>query len=321
MTGRNSAPSLRLLQLLACPLDNSPLEYRESLLTCPQGHQFHVEEEIPILAERPRREPVPGNMGPCVFQAGPSAIDPFVNDWIVNTNGNLYWSLRGKLPRYPIPIWPFPPGTGKTVVDIGCGWGRWCIAAARSGYCPVGVDVHVDALAAASRVFKQLGVQGDLVCSDADHLPVRSQSVDLVFSYSVLQHLDKAVVRRFFGEVRRVLKPGGSCLVQLPNRFGIVSALQQLKRGFREARVGTFEMRYWSIREIEQAIAAAGLSRPQIRADGFLSQNPQAADLDLLPARAKGIVAISEAGRRTAQALPVLTHFADSLWIEARANG
>jgi hypothetical protein len=138
------------------------------------------------------------------------------------------------------------------------------------------------------------------------------------FSYSVLQHLERSIVLRFFGEVGRALKPDGLCLVQLPNRFGVVSLLQQLKRGFREAKAGTFEMRYWSRREIKQAVRGAGLSTPRIRADGFLSQNPQVADVDLLPAKGKIIVSISETGRRASKILPLLSHFADSLWIEAQ---
>jgi hypothetical protein len=27
------------------------------------------------------------------------------------------------------------------LVDLGCNWGRWCIAAGRMGFLPVGVDV------------------------------------------------------------------------------------------------------------------------------------------------------------------------------------
>jgi uncharacterized protein YbaR (Trm112 family) len=103
MTIQPTSPNTPLLQLLACPGDHAPLEYREGSLICPQGHQFHVEDGIPVFAENPRRERVPGNMGPCQYQSENSPVDPFVNDWIVNTNGNLYWSSRGKLPRYPIP--------------------------------------------------------------------------------------------------------------------------------------------------------------------------------------------------------------------------
>jgi SAM-dependent methyltransferase len=320
MSSQTSSPEIRPIRLLGCPQDHSPLQLREDVLVCRDGHTFKFEQGIPIFTKTPRRELIPGNMGPCEYQGDRSAVDPFVNDWIVNTNGNLYWSSRGKLPRYPIPQSPLQAGDGKTVVDVGCSWGRWSIAAARAGYRPIGVDVHVDALAAAARVAKQLGAEADFVCGDADHLPFLPQSVDAVFSYSVLQHLERSVVRRFFAEAHRILKPGGVCLVQLPNRFGVFSLFQQLRRFFREAKTGSFEMRYWSRNQITDAVRNAGLSTPDIRPDGFLSQNPQASDLDFLPGSAKLIVSLSEKGRRASALFPVFTHFADSLWIRASAD-
>jgi len=317
MSSHTPAPEIGAIQLLGCPEDHSPLQLHQDILVCQDGHTFEFEQGIPILTKTPRHELIPGNMGPCEYQRDGSLVDPFVNDWVVNTNGNLYWSVRGKLPRYPIPQWPLQVGDGKTVVDVGCSWGRWSIAAARAGYRPIGVDVHVDALAAAARVAKQLGAEADFVCGDADHLPFLPQSVDAVFSYSVLQHIERSVVFRFFAEVHRILKPGGVCLVQLPNRFGVFSLLQQLRRGFREAKTGSFEMRYWSRNQISDAVRNAGLNTPEICADGFLSQNPQSSDLDFLPANAKLIVSLSEKGRRASAVFPVLTHFADSLWIRA----
>jgi 2-polyprenyl-3-methyl-5-hydroxy-6-metoxy-1,4-benzoquinol methylase len=320
MISEPSSFNLRLLKLLGCPWDHSPLEYRQGSLICAQNHEFQVEQEVAILTKNPRREPIPQNMEPCSSQSPNDPIDPFVNDWIINTNGNLYRSSRGKLPRYPIPQWPLPAGEGKSIVDLGCSWGRWSIAAARAGYRPIGVDVHLDALWAAYRVSRQLGLSADFVCAEADQLPFLSQSVDLVFSYSVLQHLDKSIVTRFFAEVCRILKPAGVCFVQLPNRFGVLSMLRQLKRGFRDAAVGTFEMRYWTISEIERTVTTAGLSMPQVRTDGFFSQNPQVSDLDLLSPGGKLIVSISEAGRRASEVVPVLTDLADSLWIETRSS-
>jgi len=237
----------------------------------------------------------------------------------VNTNGNLYWRMRGRLPRYPIPAWPFGEGRGRVLLDIGCGWGRWSIAAARAGFQPIGLDLHSDALAAAIRVSRQLNVRGDFLCSGIDEFPLGSHSVDCGFSYSVLQHVDKNVVLRCFREIARVLKPGGTCVIQLPNKIGLVSLTQQLKRGFRDARPGSFEMRYWSHGEIRRSLEEAGLKDVRIRTDGFFSQNPQLADLDLLSTQGKALVFASYAGRKMANALPLLTHAADSLWIEARS--
>jgi 2-polyprenyl-3-methyl-5-hydroxy-6-metoxy-1,4-benzoquinol methylase/uncharacterized protein YbaR (Trm112 family) len=318
------------LRALACPHDHTALRHKDGALECEQQHNFAIERGIPVFTEQPRREPVPLNMPPMpkVARAPLSeaataqtvgAIDAFVNDWIVNTNGNLYWHARGRLTRYPIPQWPFGAGNGKTLLDVGCSWGRWSIAAARAGFQPIGLDVHIDALAAAGRVSQQLGADCHFACSSVEKLPIASRSIDCAFSYSVLQHIDKDKVLCAFREFARVLKPGGLCMIQLPNTIGALSIAQQLRRGFREARPGSFEMRYWSRAEIRRAFEDAGLSDVRIRADGFFSQNPQLADLDLLSLPAKLLVLASYAGRKVADALPLLTRVADSLWIEARA--
>src|SRR5690348_6739117 len=97
----NHAP----LQILACPHDHTKLRAEYDSLVCEREHHFPVDDGIPIFSENPRREPVPLNMAPCQppiageHEARGEPIDPFVNDWIVNTNGNLYWRVRGRLPR------------------------------------------------------------------------------------------------------------------------------------------------------------------------------------------------------------------------------
>lgn len=316
-------PLESLPSVLACPRDHSAVRVSGDTVVCEKGHRFATEQGVPVFAEYPRREPVPLNMGPCphILDHGADAatIDPFVNDWIVNSNGNLYWRARGRLNRYPIPDWLFGEGGGKTLLDIGCSWGRWCISAARAGFQPIGVDLHIDALAAAGRVSQQLEARCDFLCGDADALPICSGSLDCVFSYSVLQHIDKPKVLRVFHEIARVLKPGGRCIFQLPNTLGALSFVQQLKRGFREARPDTFEMRYWSRAAIQTGLSSADLGNIQIHADGFLSQNPQLSDLDLLTPAGRVIVMASYAGRKAANAMPILTRLADSLWIEAQA--
>jgi ubiquinone/menaquinone biosynthesis C-methylase UbiE len=305
---------------LACPMDHTTLKVEGDAIVCEHSHRFAIEQAIPVFAQNPRREAVPRNMAPCTVQQSENSIDPFVSDWLVNTNGNLYWQARGRLRRYPIPDWPSRSGEGKLLVDLGCSWGRWTIAAARAGFSPIGMDVHIDALAAGNRVSKQLGASAEFICADVQHLPFRPGSIDYVFSYSVLQHLEKKKVGQIFKEVFRVLKPGGICLIQLPNVFGLYSILQQVKRGFRGARLGTFDMRYWSRSEIWQSMKEAGMQSLVIRADGFFTQNAQVSDLDLLSTVGRLIVSASAFGRSATAVLPVLTRLADSLWIEARKN-
>lgn len=308
-----------MISVLACPADQTDLRVHDGSLRCDRGHQFAVENGVPILTDNVRREVAPQNMAPCQHLEKDISIDPFVSDWLVNTNGNLYWRARGNLRRYPIPRWPFFYGNGQVLVDVGCGWGRWSIAAARAGFKPIGIDVHIDALAAAGRVTRQVGVQADFVCAGAERLPFRSGSIDVLFSYSVLQHLDREKVAAFFKEASRVLKPEGACLIQLPNKTGLYNILLQAKRKFTDARAGTFEMRYWSKSNIQGVVEKAGLERLKILTDGFFTQNPQLSDLDLLTTPGKLVVMASHAGRWASGVLPVLTYLADSLWIEARA--
>jgi len=311
--------SSRLLEVHACPHDGSALRFHGGALACAQGHSFAVEQGIPLFFEGARREELPGNMAPAQLSPRVEAIDPFVDHWLVNTHGNLYWRARGRLRRYPIPPWPHrAQGQGKVLVDVGCSWGRWSIAAARVGYRPIGVDVHLDALNAGGRVSRQVGATCDFICASADQLPFRSESVDFIFSYSVLQHLDRQKVLRFFREAGRILKPQGRCLVQLPNTIGPYNLVRRIWRGIRRRIPGPFEMRYWSRRQISEAVAQAGLSRLEIRADGYFSQNPQLTDLDMLSAAGKLVVLTSYAGCKAASFVPFFTRFADSFWVEAR---
>ncbi|MGH9865451.1 MAG: hypothetical protein ACRD4H_08580, partial [Candidatus Acidiferrales bacterium] len=99
-----------------------------------------------------------------------------------------------------------------------------------------------------------------------------------------------------------------------------LSIAQQLRRGFHEAKSGTFEMRYWSHATIREALKQDGFSKIKIHTDGFFSQNPQLTDLDLLSPAGRLLVRASSAGRKAAHVLPILTRVADSLWIEAQTS-
>lgn len=305
--------------VLWCPLHERDVTRADSRLICAARHEIPIENGVPIFAGQPRREPKPLNMPPLTPQSSPGAVDEFVDDWIVNTNGNLYWRVRGGLPRYPIPRWParMPEKPGEVLVDIGCSWGRWTIAAARAGYAVWGVDVHLDALWAAQRVARDLGTSADFACCDAARLPFRPQSIDFVFSYSVLQHLQKQIVRDALKGIARILRPGGTCFVQLPNAIGFMSILRQARRGFREAAPGTFEMRYWKRNEIERAFHDAGFGALHFRPEGFFLQNTQREDVDLLSATGAVAVRASCKLRDLANRIPLAARVADSLWIEA----
>jgi len=219
-----------------------------------------------------------------------------------------------------MPDWPLEQAAGQTFIELGCGWGRWCLAAAQAGFVPIGLDVHHDAVAAATRVAHQMGLKSAYACADIEILPIRSAVSDLVFSYSVLQHMDKIKVARVFKESWRILRSPGRIVFQLPNALGTFSLARQMQRGFREARTNSFEMRYWSKQEIYRVASDAGFVKIRIKPHSFFSQNPQLSDLDLLSPMGKLLVRASHAGARAAERLPFLTRVADSIWVEAQKS-
>jgi SAM-dependent methyltransferase len=112
----------------------------------------------------------------------------------------------------PLRIAALPPGA--TVVDIGCGAGMDLMLAA-SAVGPngraIGIDMTEPMAARARAAARAMGFGHVQVrAGDALDLPVDSESVDFVITNGVLNLApDK---RQAFGEVFRILKPGGQFL-------------------------------------------------------------------------------------------------------------
>jgi SAM-dependent methyltransferase len=284
---------------------------------CPAGHRYPVVDDVPVLLledERPTHAACRVSLEPGTNRAEPEAM---VQDVIAATCGNLYRHLIGNVTAYPIPDLPLQRGEGRRFLEVGCNWGRWCVSAARRGYTVVGVDPSLDAIRAARSIAARLGVEANYVVADARHLPFPDESFDVVFSYSVFQHFSKGDAVASFAEIGRVLRPSGLSLVQMANVWGLRSLWNQLReRRFREPRA-LFDVRYWSPRELEGAFSRA-VGRTSLAADGYLTLNPQPADLQLLPGRYRAVVRASEALRRLSGRLPLLTYVADSLYVASR---
>jgi len=191
-----------VIDRLACPRDRTRLEVRGETLVCEEGHEYPYVDGLPVLVVDDELEPTqPGYWSrpeqiDAVRKSVPppvegDEVDPYVAELIIGTHGNLYRRLARGLRRYPIPHFPLPSGAGKTLLDIGCNWGRWTISAARGGYDPIGIDPSFEAIVAAKRIAKQLRTHANYVVADARRLPFPDGSFDVVFSYGVLQHFSR----------------------------------------------------------------------------------------------------------------------------------
>ena len=315
------------MDLLVCPRDRQTLHREADDLVCAQGHRYAVIEDIPILlVSEAEQTHIEGTRALQMaesrdvaslpqFHVGEGEMDPFVRNAIGATNGGLYQHLVGNLREYPIPHLRLEDGRGKLFLEVGCNWGRWCLAAAAAGYRPVGIDPSLKAIRAARRVARQLGVAATYLVADSRFLPFRDATFDQVFSYSVLQHLSKAHTRESLAEMHRILHAGGNALVQMPNVFGVRCLYHQMKRRFREAK--DFDVRYWTPRELLSTFTSI-LGPSHLFVDGYFSLNVQPSDLRFMPAKYRALVHTSETLRKLSRSVPPLVKVADSLYISSQ---
>lgn len=332
------------LQSLVCPADHKGLQSAGDSLVCAAGHRFPVIDGVPVMlvagpqtielaaaslrraANQERDDRAPElyleslgisdaekeDLLKLARTRGP--VDPVVAFLVAATNGLMYRHLVGSLDRYPIPDLPLPAGNGRRLLDVGCSWGRWSLAAAARGYDVVGIDPSLGAVMAARRVARQLGAGARYVVGDARHLPFTAASFDVVYSYSVLQHFAEGDAEQAVSEMGRVLRRDGIAKVQMPTRFGVRCLYHQARRGFRAPR--QFEVRYRTLAELRRLFGSR-VGPPRFDADCYFGIGLQAADAPFMTGMLKTVLGTSEAIKRASRRLPLLTRIADSVFVEA----
>jgi ubiquinone/menaquinone biosynthesis C-methylase UbiE len=100
-------------------------------------------------------------------------------------------------------------GTGRDLLEAGCGTGLLLEEAARIGRSAIGLDLSRGMLARARERGLQV-VQGSLT-----QIPLPDASVDLVYSMKVLAHVPP--IREAVAELARVTRPGGHLLLEFYN--------------------------------------------------------------------------------------------------------
>jgi SAM-dependent methyltransferase len=138
-------------------------------------------------------------------------------------------------------------GAGTAVGDIGCGSGRIAPYLAARGLTPHGVDLSPEMVRVARR--DHPGIPFDV--ADVRDLPFAAASLAGVVCWYSLMYLAPSARPRAFGELARVVRPGG----YLATAFKVGD--DQLRRG--GARVGVAFDIYWrSPAAVERDVAAAG---------------------------------------------------------------
>jgi SAM-dependent methyltransferase len=113
---------------------------------------------------------------------------------------------------------------GARVLELGAGLSAHPIILARAGARVIVVDFSLERLKRMRSLVAESGFTGSIffVCCAAEALALRSECLDLAYTKSVLIHTE---IREAAGEIRRVLKSGGSGVFIEPLRRNPFAAL------------------------------------------------------------------------------------------------
>jgi ubiquinone/menaquinone biosynthesis C-methylase UbiE len=105
---------------------------------------------------------------------------------------------------------------GADVLDVGCGNGAYTIEMARDAAFVCGVDVEPERLAEFAERAAWLS-HVTIALASGERLPMPDASFDVVFCIETLEHVVSE--REALAEMRRVLRPGGTLLLTVPNKW------------------------------------------------------------------------------------------------------
>lgn len=144
----------------------------------------------------------------------------------------------------------------ESCLEIGCGAGRLTCHIARDFQNVHGIDVAEGMIAYAR---SRMGANVELHVADGVTLPVPDQSMTAIFSVIVFLHFDGAEqAAGYFREMARVLKAGGTVMIQLPVHVWP----SNLKPVLRKCVAGAYGG-YMALRRLKGAYHRFRLSRGQ----------------------------------------------------------
>jgi SAM-dependent methyltransferase/uncharacterized protein YbaR (Trm112 family) len=246
-----------------------------------------------------------------------------VQQQIAATNGIHFKDSVGFLQEYPIPPLPVPAVQEQRLfLDIGCGWGRWLVAAGKKNYLPVGIDIRLEFCETALAVVRDNGFNGHAVVADLKNLPFRNDVFDVIWSFSVIQHTHYDRLNGCLAGIANALKTGaGYCFLEFPNKNGLHNHFGPAKTFAAAAGdYNSWDVRYYTPKEYKDIFLKYF--------DNFRYTNHSALGIGVLPGDAKyargfknksGIV-LSRSLSRLFEIIGPLKAFSDSIYIQCYKN-
>jgi spore maturation protein CgeB len=99
---------------------------------------------------------------------------------------------------------------GETLIDLGCGVGRFCHAALANGWNVSGIDISEHAISIGNRY-----AQFPMRSMSIEQLVATGEQYDVATAFEVLEHLSDP--GNFLHHMRALLRPGGQIFCTVPN--------------------------------------------------------------------------------------------------------
>lgn len=148
----------------------------------------------------------------------------------ININSKICSAIEKHLPQAKFRIFEFYIKTigekiellknNSSVLDVGAG--KNCLFAKykNKNFKLIGIDISDDEL------MHNIELDEKIMADITKEIPLPTNSIDLVVSRSVLEHLSD--LENFIKQTKNVLKPGGYTIHLLPSKFAIFALINQL---------------------------------------------------------------------------------------------
>lgn len=146
------------------------------------------------------------------------------HDWyLARKKGNIFekafFALKGNYISSKVDY------KNKIVLDCGCGSGVYTFDISKKAKMAVGLDISEWALRRAGKRVNTNNIF--FLAGDSERLPFRNESFDVVVNTAVFQYYENPV--NMVSEMRRVLKPNGLVLCEVPYKFGLYNLKSVIK--------------------------------------------------------------------------------------------
>lgn len=247
----------------------------------------------------------------------------YIKTVLIGTNGILYKNIN-EPEKYPIANVPFLKNENLNkplFIDIGCGWGRWVIDAANKGYNTIGVDITLINLIISKKILEKYQIDDcNFICCDVLNLPISDNSIDIIHSFSFLQHFSEENLNIILSSIHRIMKENAIFKTQMVNKYSLRGIynfykFKNSKKSLHKGKIyfaqSDFDVRYFNIKKLNQIFSKL-FKINKIENYSFFTQ-AQFSDFKLFKFKAKIYLIIVNVINLIAKILPFLKNISDNL--------